>query len=115
MAIRSFEGAVDAVGTVTVTVIASDDGGTDNGGIDTAEPQTFTITIDPRQAHKPVAYKHEGEEFILVMEGALELTLGGKTHHLKPGESSHFNSEIPHKLKNLSDEPTQCVVVLYTP
>jgi len=77
--------------------------------------RAFMITIEPRQAHKPVAYKHEGEEFILVMEGALELTLGGKTHHLKPGESRHFNSETPHKLKSHSDEPTRCVVVLYTP
>jgi quercetin dioxygenase-like cupin family protein len=49
------------------------------------------------------------------MEGALELTLGGKTQHLKPGESRHFNSETPHKLKSHSDEPTRCVVVLYTP
>jgi electron transfer flavoprotein alpha subunit/transcriptional regulator with XRE-family HTH domain len=84
-------------------------------GAESQHLRAFMITIDPRQAHKPVAYKHEGEEFILVMEGELELTLGGRTYHLKPGESSHFNSEIPHKLKNLSDEPTRCVVVLYTP
>jgi electron transfer flavoprotein alpha subunit/transcriptional regulator with XRE-family HTH domain len=84
-------------------------------GAENQHLRAFMITIEPRQAHKPVAYKHEGEEFILVMEGALELTLGGKTHHLKPGESRHFNSETPHKLKSHSDEPTRCVVVLYTP
>ena len=77
--------------------------------------RAFMITIESRQVHKPVAYKHEGEEFILVMEGNLELTLGSKTRRLKPGESIHFNSEIPHKLKSLSDEPTRCLVVLYTP
>lgn len=77
--------------------------------------RAFMITIESRQAHKPVAYKHEGEELILVMDGELQLTLGSKTHHVKPGESIHFNSEIPHKLKSLSDEPTRCVVVLYTP
>lgn len=84
-------------------------------GAENQHLRAFMITIEPRQAHKPVAYKHEGEEFILVMEGALELTLGGKTQHLKPGESRHFNSETPHKLKSHSDEPTRCVVVLYTP
>jgi len=77
--------------------------------------RAFIITIESKQAHKPVAYKHEGEEFILVMEGDLQLTLGAKVHHLRPGESIHFNSEIPHKLKSLSDEATRCVVVLYTP
>jgi electron transfer flavoprotein alpha subunit len=84
-------------------------------GAENEHLRAFMITIESRQAHKPVAYKHEGEEFILVMQGDLGLTLGSKTHHLKPGESIHFNSETPHKLKSLSDEPTRCVVVLYTP
>ncbi|MBN2062717.1 MAG: FAD-binding protein [Deltaproteobacteria bacterium] len=75
----------------------------------------FMITIEPNQTHKPVAYKHEGEEFIYVMEGSLELTLENKKNHLKPGESIHFNSERPHKLKSLSKENTRCLVVLYTP
>jgi len=84
-------------------------------GAENEHLRAFMITIESRQAHKPVAYKHEGEEFILVMEGDLQLILGSKTHHVKPGESIHFNSEIPHKLKSLSDEPTRCLVVLYTP
>lgn len=46
--------------------------------------RAFLITIDPKQIHKPVAYKHEGEEFIFVLEGELELTLGSKTHLLLP-------------------------------
>lgn len=75
----------------------------------------FMITIEPRQAHKPVAYKHEGEEFVYVMEGSLELTLNNKVNHLKTGESIHYNSEIPHKLKNLGNETTKCLVMLYTP
>ncbi|MBN2058988.1 MAG: FAD-binding protein [Deltaproteobacteria bacterium] len=75
----------------------------------------FMITIEPRQAHKPVAYRHEGEEFIYVMEGSLELTLDNKVNHLKVGESIHFNSEVPHKLKNNGNETTRCLVILYTP
>jgi len=77
--------------------------------------RAFMITIEPKQSHKPVAYKHEGEEFIYVMEGDLQLTLGGKAHHLKPGESIHFNSDTPHKLKSTSTETTRCLVLLYTP
>jgi electron transfer flavoprotein alpha subunit/transcriptional regulator with XRE-family HTH domain len=80
-----------------------------------AHLRAFLIAIEPRQAHKPVAYKHEGEEFIFVMEGHLELTLGTKAHQLKPRESIRFNSDTPHKLKNLSDAITRCLVVLYTP
>jgi electron transfer flavoprotein alpha subunit len=77
--------------------------------------RAFMITIEPKQAHKPVAYKHDGEEFIFVMEGDLRLTLGSRAHNLKPGESIHFNSGTPHKLKSTSNETTRCLVVLYTP
>jgi electron transfer flavoprotein alpha subunit/transcriptional regulator with XRE-family HTH domain len=76
--------------------------------------RAFLITIESRQVHKPVEYKHEGEEFIFVLEGELELKLGEKSHHLKADESLHFNSDIPHKLKSLSNEDTRCLVVLYT-
>lgn len=76
--------------------------------------RAFMITIEPQLAHKPVAYKHEGEEFIFVMSGDLEFTLGSKVKKLKPGESVHFNSDVPHKLKSISNEPTKCLVVLYT-
>jgi len=76
--------------------------------------RAFMVTIEAHHDHKPVAYKHEGEEFIYVMEGDLELTLDAKQHVLKPGESIHFNSDVPHKLKSLSSLPTRCLVVLYT-
>jgi len=84
------------------------------GGAESDSLRAFLVTIEPGQAHKPVAYKHEGEEFIFVLEGYLELTLGGKIKGIKAGESVHFNSDVPHKLKNLSSEITRLLVVLYT-
>ncbi|MCP4673827.1 MAG: cupin domain-containing protein [Desulfobacula sp.] len=77
--------------------------------------RVFMITIESNQIHKPVAFRHEGEEFIYVMEGKLELTLGEKVHKLLKGESIKFNSQIPHKLKSLADEISKCLVTLYTP
>lgn len=84
-------------------------------GAENEHLRSFMITIEPNRDHKPVALKHEGEEFVYVMGGDLELTLGNKKNHLKPGESMHFNSETPHKLKSLGKETTRCLVVLYTP
>jgi VCBS repeat-containing protein len=39
--------AANANGSATVTVRIHDNGGTMNGGVDTSDPQTFTITITP--------------------------------------------------------------------
>jgi hypothetical protein len=41
----TFTVAPDSFGTATVSVVAHDDGGTANGGVDTSAAQTFTITI----------------------------------------------------------------------
>ena len=84
-------------------------------GAENEHLRVFMITIESRQKHKPVDYRHEGEEFVYVMEGKLELTLDGKSHTLMQGESMKYNSQIPHQLKSLSDEKTRCLVTLYTP
>lgn len=77
--------------------------------------RAFMVTIEPKEAHKMIEYKHPGEEFIFVYRGELELTLGGKVFNLKQGETIHFDSETKHKLRNLSDERCELLVTLYTP
>jgi electron transfer flavoprotein alpha subunit len=77
--------------------------------------RAFMVTIEPREYHKMVEYKHPGEEFIIVCKGELELTLGGKVFNLKQGETKHFESETRHKLRNISDERCELIVTLYTP
>jgi electron transfer flavoprotein alpha subunit/quercetin dioxygenase-like cupin family protein len=77
--------------------------------------RAFMVTIEPKEAHKMIEYKHPGEEFIFVYKGEFELTLGGKVFHLKQGETIHFDSETRHKLRNISDERCELLVTLYTP
>ena len=77
--------------------------------------RSFMVTIEPKEKHEMVAYKHPGEEFIFVYKGELELTLGNKVHHLKQGETLHFDSETRHKLRNIADERCELIVTLYTP
>jgi large repetitive protein len=43
--VLSYTPAADANGVATITLVAMDDGGTANGGVDTSPPQTFTITV----------------------------------------------------------------------
>jgi quercetin dioxygenase-like cupin family protein len=73
------------------------------------------VIIDPREKHKMVEYRHPGEEFIYVLKGEMEITLGNRVTLLKQGESIHFDSETKHKLRNLSDERCDLIVTLYTP
>jgi transcriptional regulator with XRE-family HTH domain len=77
--------------------------------------KAFRVFIDPVSDHKGVAYQHEGEEFIYVLKGSVEVMVGDNRNVLNPGKSLHFNSSIMHKLKNLSTKRAEMLVVLYTP
>jgi len=75
----------------------------------------FLVTIPAESEHEGVDYKHEGEEFIYVLEGRLDVEVGGKKHNLKKTQSLHFNSGIVHKLRNPGKKATELIVVVFTP
>jgi transcriptional regulator with XRE-family HTH domain len=77
--------------------------------------KAFKILIDPKSEHKGVSYQHLGEEFQYVIKGKVEVMVGENRNVLGPGESLHFNSSIVHKLRNISSEMAELLVVLYTP
>jgi electron transfer flavoprotein alpha subunit len=77
--------------------------------------RAFRIQIDPRRDHKMIEYKHEGEEFVYVLRGEVQIKVGEDLHKLKRGESLHFEASIPHHLRNPSAQKTELIVVLYTP
>jgi transcriptional regulator with XRE-family HTH domain len=77
--------------------------------------KAFLVTIDPKQDHRMVQYRHDGEEFVYVLKGDVEVMVGEHQSFLKKGETLHFDSGITHKLRNLSDREAKLLVVIYTP
>ncbi|MGD9818225.1 MAG: helix-turn-helix domain-containing protein [Desulfomonilaceae bacterium] len=75
----------------------------------------YLVTLDPKKEHEMVAYKHEGEEFMFVIDGKVEVKVGDDIHVIKKGEHVHFNSGIQHHLRNLSSKVSTLIVVVYTP
>ncbi len=61
------------------------------------EPHLFRIAPE---AGSGDPYTHEGEEFIYVLRGDLEITVEGEEYKLKPGDSFYFESATPHRWKN---------------
>ena len=81
---------------------------------ETKHMKAFLVNVDPKQDHKMVEYKHEGEEFLYVLKGQVEVMVGENKNLLKKGETLHFDSGIIHKLRNLSDEEAKLLAVIYT-
>ena len=84
-------------------------------GVEKKHLKAFQITIDPMQEHSGVGYQHEGEEFVFVLSGKIEVLVGDNVNVLDEGDSLHFNSGIRHNLKNLIEKTASLIVVLYVP
>lgn len=77
--------------------------------------KAFLVKVDPLTDHKGVGYRHEGEEFVYVLKGRIEIAVGDHVNHLKTGQSLHFNSGIQHRIRNPGKVKAQLLVVIYVP
>ena len=59
--------------------------------------------------------KHDGQEFVYVLEGKLELTLGEKRFVLNEGDAAYFIGEIPHGGRSLSKKSARTLNVHLIP
>ena len=65
----------------------------------------FVVTVEPKpEAHTVYKNTHVGQEFNLVLEGKMELYIGGKTMTLNEGDSIYFDSKVPHGMKALGNK-----------
>ena len=84
-------------------------------GAENKHLKAFRVSIDAMQDHEGVGYQHEGEEFVYVLSGKIEVIVGDNVNTLDKDDSLHFNSGIKHQLKNVGEETAELLVVLYGP
>ncbi|SDL70529.1 transcriptional regulator, XRE family with cupin sensor [Franzmannia pantelleriensis] len=53
--------------------------------------------------------EHDGEEGGVVVAGTIELTVDGEARLLTAGDAYYFDSRLPHRFRNVSDN--ECVIV----
>ena len=70
------------------------------GGFMNHKADVFIVTVEPKpEAHTIYKNSHPGQEFNLILEGTMELYIGGKTMVLEEGDSIYFDSTKPHGMK----------------
>lgn len=57
----------------------------------------------------PDMLSHDGEEAGIVVSGEIEVTVGRQVRILRSGEGYLFDSRLPHRFRNIGDEP--CVII----
>ena len=77
--------------------------------------KAFRIVIEAEKSHGGVGFQHEGEEFVYVLKGKVEVQVGDHVNKLKKADSLHFNSGVKHDLRNTGKTDAELIVVVYAP
>jgi len=77
--------------------------------------EPFLIDVKPSTEAQHALSSHEGEEFIFVLAGAIEIAYGKELHVLEPGDSIYYDSIVPHQVRAHGDTPARIVAVVYAP
>jgi len=71
--------------------------------------QVLHETYPPGAATGPELLSHDGEEAGVVVRGTVEVTVDGNVALLKTGDGYLFDSTLPHRFRNVSDEVCEVV------
>lgn len=77
--------------------------------------EPFVIDIDANQDKEFQLSAHEGEEFIMVLKGTLEINYGKQTYLLEEGDTIYYDSIVPHHVHAFEGQAARILAVIYTP
>jgi transcriptional regulator with XRE-family HTH domain len=76
------------------------------------EEGEFTeVTYHPHSESSSELYRHPGSDWVFVLEGQLEITVGFAAYTLSAGDSLCFPSSIPHRYANTTNEAARAISV----
>lgn len=73
--------------------------------------EPFMLTFDPL-APKGEPIAHDGQEFVYIVAGAIELLYDGRTHRLEQGDSAYLDASRSHRFHGLGEGPSQMLAVV---
>ena len=77
--------------------------------------EPFFVEFQNSDEREMPFYRHEGEEFMFVLQGRLEFRTEEEVHELRAGDSLYFESDVPHAYRSLGNRKATAVVVLFSP
>jgi transcriptional regulator with XRE-family HTH domain len=77
--------------------------------------EPFIVEIEPGTKSDYMLSSHEGEEFIFVLEGEVEINYGKETYQLSKGDSIYLDSIVLHNVHAGNQQPAKILAVVYAP
>lgn len=73
----------------------------------------FLVQVDPKPEDAELTpYSHEGQEFDMVLDGTLEISIGKKVMIMNEGDSIYFDAVQPHCMRAIGGVPVRFISVV---
>lgn len=77
--------------------------------------EPFIVDIEPGLESDYKLSSHEGEEFIYVLEGSIEINYGKDVFQIEKGDTIYLDSIVAHNVHAAKNQPARILAVVYTP
>jgi transcriptional regulator with XRE-family HTH domain len=77
--------------------------------------EPFIVDIQPASASDYKLSSHEGEEFIFVLNGSVEINYGRDLYRLEAGDSIYYDSIVMHNVHSGDGNEAKILAIVYTP
>ncbi len=77
--------------------------------------EPFIVEIEKVNNTEYTLSSHEGEEFIYVLEGIIEIAHGKQKYVIEAGDTIYYDSIVPHHVHGFEGQAAKILAVVYTP
>lgn len=72
----------------------------------------YELRFLPKAVHTSEAHAQGTTETLILLTGALRVTVGDESHDLVPGDTIFFTADVPHVYESKSSHETRCLDVI---
>lgn len=77
--------------------------------------EIIRVKLEPGASTSEETTSHKGEEFIMILNGIMEIQIADEYHELNEGDSIYYLASIPHKTTNIGDDELIFLSVITPP
>ncbi|MDQ1914803.1 XRE family transcriptional regulator [Paenibacillus sp. GD4] len=77
--------------------------------------EVYIVEMDPDCLHNSEPHNEGVEEYIVILQGQLHVTIQEESYHLNAGDALHFVADKPHVYSNTSRHKAVYQTIIYYP
>lgn len=77
--------------------------------------ELFQMELDAGQSYVSIGHAEKSQEYIMVLEGELNLTVNNQSYSLHPNDTISFTASAKHIYTSSGDIPLKSVIINYYP